>query len=502
MKVCVIGAGLAGLTFAALACRDGHEVTVIEKNSVPGGVVALAKKDGFSFEQGPLILTDILPGEQLHSFLKTLDIELETVRADRGIAVPGIEIWHPDEYAGKYWRREKLKELFPEDAAGIDEYYRFYDALMHIRFLSNQEQTTLTKLRTVLTFLRIKKYEPLSAEEFTCRLFKNEKLRIIFTGIFADFCAAPSEVPCFMIPFVNIETAYEKRIPLEKNGKLYYAGFANFKGGCQKLPEALAAYIEAHGGTIRYDTVAEKVLIDEGSVTAVRLAGGEEIPADAVTGCGSALDFFNKTVGLEHLDEEYKTILNTFRPMEAVFMLHLGVDFDPMQFLPEPLCYYYGSCDLPGAVDKLRNGIYHNGDDGYLIFVPSVHAPEMAPEGCHCVTIYTVAPDTLKEGTWSEHAQEYADRLIELAEKQLPGLRGHIVTKKIMTAEDYREFTHMSKSSFGGTVPVRDLSNPPHVTPVKNLYFIGQQSENGGGVTAVINGARDAYSAFEAQNRV
>ena len=40
MKVVIIGAGLGGLTFGALAARDGHEVTIIDKNSVPGGVVA------------------------------------------------------------------------------------------------------------------------------------------------------------------------------------------------------------------------------------------------------------------------------------------------------------------------------------------------------------------------------------------------------------------------------------------------------------------------------
>jgi hypothetical protein len=35
--------------------------------------------------------------------------------------------------------------------------------------------------------------------------------------------------------------------------------------------------------------------------------------------------------------------------------------------------------------------------------------------------------------------------------------------------------------------------NPPHVTPVRDLYFVGHQSKNAGGVGAVILGARDAY---------
>ncbi|MBQ4208698.1 MAG: hypothetical protein II621_10375, partial [Clostridia bacterium] len=89
-----------------------------------------------------------------------------------------------------------------------------------------------------------------------------------------------------------------------------------------------------------------------------------------------------------------------------------------------------------------------------------------------------------------------ADDLIRLAERQLPGLSSHIVTKKIVTAEDYRVLTHMKKSSFGGAVPIRDQQNPPHITPVKNLIFVGQQSENGGGVPIVFNGAVQAYEKW------
>lgn len=497
MKIIVIGGGLSGLTFAALAAKDGHEVTVIEKNGVPGGVAAFAEQDGFRFEQGPLILSDILPGETLYSFLDTLDIHLETVRADRGIVFPDFELWKPDSYEGPDWRKKKLKELFPEDSRGIDEYYRFYETLMKIRFLSLQKQTPLIKLRTLLSSLPLKKYADLTAGELMRRLFSNEKLRTVFIGILADFCADPDEAPCLMIPFVNIETAFDKRIPLEKNGKQYYAGYANFKGGVGKLPEALAGAVERYGGKIVYNTVADRVIVEDGAVRGVQLSDGTVLPADVVTGCGSAKDFFGNTVGLEHLDDEYRHILDTFMPMEAVFMLHLGVDFDPLQYQKAALCYYYGTYDLHAATERLRTGVYHEGNDGYLIYVPSAHAPELAPEGFHCLTIYTVAPDTLKESSWEEKKEEYADRLIKLAERQLPGLSGHIVTRKIMTAEDYRRFTHMSKSSFGGVVPAMNVKNPPHVTPVRGLYFLGQQSENAGGVTAVINGARDAYESMK-----
>ncbi|MBO4872608.1 MAG: NAD(P)/FAD-dependent oxidoreductase [Lachnospiraceae bacterium] len=491
MKVVIIGAGLGGLTFGACAAGDGHEVILIDKNKEPGGVLTLARQDGFSFEQGPLALTDLGPEESVGSFLESLGIHLETVRADRGLVTPDFALLPPEEYEGPAWRKKRLKALFPQDAAGIDEYYRFYEALMHLRFLGGQN--FINRLKMLFAFRKIKKYENMSCRAFTEKLFSDERLRLVFNGILADFCADPDEVQCFTLPFVNPETGFEKRIPAEKNGRLFYPSFRYVVGGCQKIAEALCNYILAHGGQFLPETVAEKVLIEDGKAVGVRLSDGRELSADAVVGCGAARDFFTDLVGLEHLDETYRKILNSFRPMEAVFMLHLGVDYDPSVYQKQSLCYYYGSYDLHGAVQRLRSGVYHEGKDGYLIYFPDRHAPDFAPEGCHCVTIYTVCPDRLKEGSWAERKKVYADQLICLAEKYLPGLSEHIVTRKIMTAEDYRELTHMKKSSFGGVVPVWKQQNPPHVTPVRNLFFVGQQSENGGGVPAVIGGARDAY---------
>ena len=47
-----------------------------------------------------------------------------------------------------------------------------------------------------------------------------------------------------------------------------------------------------------------------------------------------------------------------------------------------------------------------------------------------------------------------------------------------------------------GACAARDGQNPPHLTPVKNLIFVGQQSENGGGVPIVLGGAMQAYEKW------
>jgi len=493
MKITIIGAGLGGLTFGALAARDGHTVEIYDKNQKPGGVVALYEQDGYKFEQGPLLIGDMLKGEPIYELLDSLGIHLETVRADRDIIMPDYDMITPDEYRGPYWRRDRLIELFPEEKKGIIKYYKFYDDVMHLRYLATKEPSLIQKLRLALAFLKVKKYTAMNADELTKHFFKSEKIRTLYTGILADFCADPAEAEGLAVVFTNFETAFDKRIPLDRGGEKYYPGFCYVKGGCQKIPEALADYITSHGGKIHYGEVVEKVLIKDKTAHGIRLKSGEEIKSDLVVGCGAGRDFFFDAVGREHLDEEYLGILDTFRPMEAVFMLHLGVDIDPMEHLRAALVYCYGMYDLHEATCKLRSGEYHEGDDGYLIFVPSEHADDFAPEGKHCVTIYTVAPDTLNNGNWESRKDEYARKLISLAERQIPDLSKHITTMKIMTARDYSEYTHMKKSSFGGVVPIKGQKNPLHKTPVENLWFVGQQSENAGGLGNVIIGAKSAY---------
>jgi phytoene dehydrogenase-like protein len=180
--------------------------------------------------------------------------------------------------------------------------------------------------------------------------------------------------------------------------------------------------------------------------------------------------------------------------MESVFMVHLGIDFDPTPHQKRALYYYYGTYDIEQAVADCRRGDYHEGRDGFLIYVPTLHSPEMAPPGCHAVTLYTVAPNRLSDGTWSERRDQFADKLIAAAEEHIPGLARARV-RVVLTPEEFKARTFLSHHSFGGTAPVMGKSGIPHRTPIRGLWFIGSQSESGAGVGNVVQGAWRAVRA-------
>ena len=56
-KICVIGAGLGGLSASIRLANKGFEVDLYEQNSYPGGKASEFRKDGFRFDTGPSLLT-------------------------------------------------------------------------------------------------------------------------------------------------------------------------------------------------------------------------------------------------------------------------------------------------------------------------------------------------------------------------------------------------------------------------------------------------------------
>ena len=159
---------------------------------------------------------------------------------------------------------------------------------------------------------------------------------------------------------------------------------------------------------------------------------------------------------------------------------------DPLPYVHGPVTYYYGTYDLEKGIKDAQSGDYHEGRDGFVVHVPTMHSPEMAPEGHHSLTVYTICPDTLNEGTWDDRRDELADKLVAYTEKYIPGLSEHTLTREIITPADFRVLTHAEHHAFGGLAPVMGRPNIEHQTPIEGLWFIGHQSQSGGGVFNVL----------------
>ncbi|MBN2677628.1 MAG: NAD(P)-binding protein, partial [Anaerolineaceae bacterium] len=85
MKATIIGSGMAGLTAGAYLARAGHDVTVYEQFSIPGGVTATLEQDGYCWDIGPLLLEGFAPGDKGRLILEDLGIsdQVPAIHEDR-----------------------------------------------------------------------------------------------------------------------------------------------------------------------------------------------------------------------------------------------------------------------------------------------------------------------------------------------------------------------------------------------------------------------------------
>jgi UDP-galactopyranose mutase len=71
MKIVIIGAGVSGSVLSDLLSKQKHEVTIIEKSKIPGGMCKSYYKDGFTYEYGPHILATHHSSQRTKEYIKS-----------------------------------------------------------------------------------------------------------------------------------------------------------------------------------------------------------------------------------------------------------------------------------------------------------------------------------------------------------------------------------------------------------------------------------------------
>jgi phytoene dehydrogenase-like protein len=269
-------------------------------------------------------------------------------------------------------------------------------------------------------------------------------------------------------------TAWQWNDVLSK--KLHYP-----RGGYQALADAFATAFQNAGGILALRTEVKRIIVEGGKATAVELDDGRMIHAERVISNADIMLTYDRFVGREYLPNGFMEKVERRKISTSGFYVYLGVDLDvtKLDFDRVTVC--------PFAEMERIDGHLHDPDNCYFwIEIPTRHYPALAPEGKHIIILAAVAfyddlaswglePDGRRGASYRATKEKATDSLIRRAEEVIPGLSRHILVKEVATPATIARYTlSRGGAGMGWDQTPEEMIKPSQVTPVKNLYLVGQ----------------------------
>lgn len=467
--VVVVGAGLGGLACALHLAAAGRQVTVVERESVPGGRAGRLTLDGYEFDTGPTVLTmPELIAEPMAAVGENLDGWLELTPLD-----PAYRAYYPDgstldvKTDTVRMAAEISRVCGPREADGYLRFTEFARKLWELErndFIDKNLDTPLDLMNIgLLKLLGLGAFRRLQPK--VNQYLKDPRTQRIFSFQAMYAGLAPHDALA-----IYAVIAY-----LDSVAGVYYP-----KGGMHAVPKALAGAAEKHGVRFRYDTTVTKVETANGRATAVLTDNGERIPADVV-------------VLNPDLPVAYRDLLpprKWSRPLRyspSCVVLHIGSNQAYSKIAHHNITFgkaWKGTFD-----EVIRRGELMS-DPSLLVTNPSHTHP--LPNGKQ--TYYVLAPvPNLQVAPLDWRGglgRQYADSVMStLEERGFVGFRDGVEVEQIITPADWEEqgmaagTPFASSHNFSQTGPFR----PGNLHPsLPNVVFTGSGTQPGVGVPMVL----------------
>ncbi|CAN0051245.1 unnamed protein product, partial [Ectocarpus sp. 12 AP-2014] len=405
VDVVVVGAGIGGLTCAALLAQYGLDVTVCESHTIPGGCAHSFERDGYKFDSGPSIFsgfTGPVPNPLKQQVLNVLEEELPCIRYDGwGNLTPSG--YFKFDLGPDSFRDDVLKRLGGPDSAQqfdrlLGECQPLMEAASALPSLSlrSDKWAAVTMLRFLPGLLRV---IPL-ADELNGPFRPKDPVTDSFLFNWLDLLAfslsglKAEGTSCAAMAYVMADLHRE-------GAKLDYP-----VGGSGAIVSALVRGLEKVGGTLRLGTHVEQVLVEDKKAVGVRLRGkgaGARGRGRSIRARKAVVMNADRWAAAKLLPEgtipEEKRYEAEGTPKTMSFMhLHLGIEGD----LPPGTDPHYT------VVNRWNDTL---GEQNMIaVSLPTLLDPSLAPPGHHIIHAYAAAnePYELWEGL-DRRSKEYKD---------------------------------------------------------------------------------------------
>jgi len=477
MKIAVIGSGIGGLATACRLAAKGHEVTVFEKNSSPGGKIGQINMGGYRFDTGPSLFT--------------LPELVEELYATAGEAIPSSFSYKKLEVLCKYfynsgenliaWSDQQkftneCVQKLGEDPNNITKYLKKAALIYKITaeiflFNSLHKAKNFMKFSVLKSLLQVNKlrfYKTMHGDNIGN--FKSPLLIQLFDRYATYNGSNPYKAPATLNVIAHLENNLGAYFPEQ---------------GMYSIVKNIYELALKKGVIFNFNSIVNTIDIKNKKAVGIKV-GDKTFTFDKIVS-DSDINY----VANNMMDHPLKKRINRLEPSSSALVFYWGVN----KAFPElDLHNILFSADYKEEFNNLFKEKTINNDPTVYIFVSSKMVKGDAPENCENWFVMVNAPSNSKEN-WDDLIRVTRQNIITKINKSLKtNIEDYIEHESIASPITIEQNTlskggalygNSSNSMFSAF-----LRHPNFLHSVKNLYFVGGSVHPGGGIPLCLASAK------------
>ncbi len=472
-KIFIIGSGFGGLCTAALLAKDGHNVTVIEKNARMGGRAMTFDHKGYHFDMGP---SWYLMPEVFETFFglfgKNISDYLSLVPLDPMYRMFFSPSEHIDIHRDLARNLQNFEKLEKGASTAIQKYLdnaqvQYEVAMKH--FLYTEFRSFLDFIKPELFTIGNKVDVFKNLQDHIAQYTKDPRLQKILGYTMVFLGGSPSNTPAL----------YSLMSHVDYNLGVFYPN-----GGFGALADAFIKLGSEYGVTYKVSEPVEQIVSNGTKVTHIHTSHGH-YEADIVIANADYQHVESKL--LAEKDKSYSDAYWKSRTVApSAYIIHAAVKGRVENLLHHNLM-------LTNDWEKHFDNIFtHPGwpkKPSYYVSCPTKTDTTLAPKGCDILFILVPVASGLDDSDMLR--ETYYEKIMDDLEKHTKSsIRDKIVYSRIYSQRDFTADYNAYKGTALGlahTLKQTALFRPRmKSTKLKNLYYVGQYTQPGIGVPIAV----------------